>query len=209
MERNLKLLAVGVTALIMLSGCGVGPTSSATNTSGTTANAASDLNWNNTSDPSLKGQTITVIWTDTNGSSGPKAQLLKEFTKETGINVKEIGVDYNSVYDKVMTAAMAGSSDIDVAEMDTIWAGQYLKGNVAVDLTNVIPKKVQSTFTNSSLSSVEYQGHTMAMPWFSSTKHFYWNNKLLGEAGIESPPKTWDQFRSSPYLCVNSSLGRT
>jgi multiple sugar transport system substrate-binding protein len=34
----------------------------------------------------------------------------------------------------------------------------------------------------------------MAIPWFSSTKHFYWNTELLKEAGISDPPKTWDEF---------------
>lgn len=198
MKRRNSMLCVGAVGVLLLAGCGVGPTAAGNNSNNSagagSGNSSNQLNWNNTSDPSLKGQTITVIWTDTNGSNGPKAQLLKEFTQQTGIKVKEIGVDYNSVYNKVMTAAMANASDIDVAEMDTIWAGQYLKGNIAEDLTNVIPKDVQSTFTPSSLSSVQYQGHLMAMPWFSSTKHFYWNVKMLHEAGIQNPPKTWDEF---------------
>jgi multiple sugar transport system substrate-binding protein len=212
MKRRYTMLCIGATGVMLLAGCGVGPSapgSGSNNNSSTSAsggNSSTDLNWNGTSDPSLKGQTITVLWTDIFGANGPRAALLKQFTKETGINVKEIGVDYNSVYNKVMTAAMANSSDIDVAEMDTIWAGQYLKGNVAEDLTNVIPKDVQSSFTNSSLSSVEYQGHLMAMPWFSSTKHFYWNINMLHKAGIQSPPKTWDEFLTDSKL-IQQKLG--
>lgn len=158
------------------------------------------LNWSKTSDPSLKGQTITVLWSDTNGPTGPRAKLLKQFTKDTGIKVNEIAVDYNSIYDKVMTAAMSNSSNIDVTEMDTIWAGQYFQGNVGVDLSHVIPAKVLHQYTNSSLSSVTYNGHVMGMPWFSSTKHFYWNKVLLKKAGISSPPKTWDQFRKDSLI---------
>lgn len=236
MKRNRTILLAGLAGLFMVSGCGGAPptsgssssggsnsvsnnttsnassnsTNSASNSSSNTSNASNSnggssnqLSWSGTSDPSLKGQTITVLWTDTNGIRG---KLIKQFEQQTGINVKEIGVNYNSVYGKVTTAAMANSSSIDVAEMDTIWAGQYYKGNVAVDLANVIPKNVQAKFTNSSLSSVEYDGHLMGMPWFSSSKHLFYNTQLLKEAGISSPPTTWDQFYQDS-MTIQKKLG--
>lgn len=202
MKKIVQFLSVGATSLLLISGCGGAPTASGSSGSNDTASKgsssqkAAELDWNKTSDPSLKGQEIAVLWSDTNGADGPKAKLLKQFTQETGIKVKELGVDYNSLYNKVTTAAMSNSSDIDVVEMDTIWAGQYLKGNITEDLTNVIPKDVQSTFTQSSLSSVTYDGHIVAVPWYSSTKHFYWNNALLKKAGIDHPPTTWDEFEA-------------
>lgn len=173
----------------------------------TTAWASDQLSWSGTSDPSLRGQTITVLWTDTNGPKGPRAQLLKEFTKATGIKVHEIGVDYNSLYDKVTTAAMSNSSDIDVTEMDTIWAGQYYAGQIAVDLSTVVPKSYWSRFTNSSLGSVTYDGHVMGMPWYSSTKHLYWNTAILKKAGISKPPTTLDEFRKDSLLIQKKVKG--
>ncbi|GGJ02646.1 ABC transporter substrate-binding protein [Alicyclobacillus cellulosilyticus] len=210
MTRRVTWMAAAAAGLVLtVSGCGGAPPAPGGGNSGgsqkTGANA-NGLDWNKTSDPSLKGQTITVLWTDTNGPNGPKAKLLKQFTKETGIKVRELGVAYNNLYDKVMTAAMANTSDIDVVEMDTIWAGQYYQGHIAVDLTHVIPKQVQDGFTPSSLGSVTYQGHLMAMPWYSSTKHFYWNNKLLHEADITHPPRTWDEFRQDS-LIIQKKLG--
>ncbi|HET7615441.1 MAG TPA: extracellular solute-binding protein, partial [Bacillales bacterium] len=143
----------------------------------------------------LKGETITLLWVDTDGKNGPRAKLLRKFTKQTGIKVKELAVDYNSLYNKITTAALSNSSNIDLAEMDTIWAGQFYEGNLAVDLTDIVPDSYKSKFTNSSISSVTYNGHLVAMPYFSSTKHFYWNKKLLKEAGYSQPPKTWTEFR--------------
>lgn len=202
MKGKQRLLLFGVAGVFLLSGCGGVPPTTNNSSANTTSNnnPGANVTWDGTSDPSLKGQTITVLWTDTNGIRG---KLIQQFEKETGITVKEIGVDYNSVYDKVMTAAMSGSSDIDVVEMDTIWAGQYYKGHVAVDLTNVIPDSMKSNFTNSSLSSVTYQGHVMAVPWYSSTKHFYWNTALLKQAGINQPPQTWDEFYTDSKIIQN------
>jgi multiple sugar transport system substrate-binding protein len=212
MEHRGKWLLAGLASMLLVAGCGgAPPASGGTSDNSSTTNSAqgsgsSGLKWDDTSNPSLKGQTITVLWTDTNGIRG---KLLKEFTKQTGINVHEIGVDYNSVYNKVITAAMAGSSDIDVAEMDTIWAGQYYKGNIAVDLTKVIPDSEKKKFTPSSLSSVTYQGHLMAVPWFSSSKHFYWNKTLFKKAGLDPnrPPKTYDEFLKDSRI-IQDKLGK-
>jgi multiple sugar transport system substrate-binding protein len=207
MLNRIKLvLMTGLASLLVLSGCSGAPpaTSNNSGTSGTSQSGDSEgLNWSKTDDPSLKGQTITVLWTDTNGI---RRKLIQQFERETGIHVHEIGVSYNQVYDKVMTAAQSGSSNVDVVEMDTIWAGQYYKGNVAIDLTQVVPDDVKSQFTKSSLSSVTYEGHLMAIPWFSSTKHFYWNTELLKEAGISDPPKTWDEFYQDS-LTIQRKLG--
>jgi multiple sugar transport system substrate-binding protein len=209
-KHKRKLLLAGVAGLFFVSGCGGVPPTAGGNSSNTGGNSTSpgtnssdQLSWNGTSDASLKGQTITLLWTDPNGI---RHKILQQFEKQTGIHVKEIGVDYNSVYDKITTAAMANSSDIDVAEMDTIWAGQYYKGNIAEDLTNVIPDNVKSQFTKSSLSSVTYDGHVMGIPWFSSSKHFYWNTTIFKEAGLTSPPKTWDEFYKDSQI-IQQKLG--
>lgn len=196
--KRFKVLGVILVCFALLTGCSVAPTSksnSQAGSSGSGSSSSSDqLSWNSNQD--LKGQTITLLWSDTNGADGPQAQILKEFTKETGIKVNELGVNYNDVYGKVTQAAMSNSSNIDLAEMDTIWAGQYYEGNIAVDLTSLVPDSLKQQFTKSSLSSVTYNDHLVAMPWFSSTKHFYWNTKLLAQAGISSPPKTWDEFEA-------------
>ncbi|KIL39154.1 hypothetical protein SD70_21610 [Gordoniibacillus kamchatkensis] len=162
---------------------------SKTDTSGGGANA---LAWDKTDDPSLKSQTLTALVVDNDGTI---TKMMKRFTEDTGIPLNVVAVDYNSLYTKITTAALSNSSDIDLVEMDTIWAGQFLSGNIVEDLTNVVPQDYQKQFTQSSLSSVMYGGKLAAMPYFSSTKHFYWNKDLLKKAGYDAPPKTWTEFR--------------
>jgi multiple sugar transport system substrate-binding protein len=193
-----SIFVVGCGAAPKKAGDGGGNTSTQSDNSGnggsngtTDANA---LNWEKTADPSLKGEQVTVLVADTDGSV---AKQMKKFTDETGIKLNVLGVDYNSLYTKITTAALAKSSEIDLIEMDTIWAGQFLQGNIVEDLTNVVPADIQKGFTQSSLSSVKFNDKLAAMPYFSSTKHFYWNTDLLKKAGIAAPPKTWDEFRDA------------
>ncbi|NQX67297.1 extracellular solute-binding protein [Paenibacillus alba] len=215
-NAKLKSIVSCLTVSAFLAGCSTVPTKTdntdaastakTTETSAvSTAAASSKLSWDKVNDPSLKGQEITVLVVDTDGKIGT---LFKQFTEKTGIKVNELAVDYNSLYGKITTAALSNSSDIDVVEMDTIWAGQFLKGNIAEDLTNVIPADVQKKYTQSSLSSAMFDNHLMGIPYYSSTKHFYWNKDLLKKAGYDAPPKTWDEFREvSKKLTTNGVYG--
>ncbi|NEW04819.1 extracellular solute-binding protein [Paenibacillus sp. SYP-B3998] len=215
--KNLKLKSVVsfLTVTVFLAGCGTVPTKSdgvnasstakATESSTVSDKSASELSWDKVNDPSLKGQEITVLVVDTDGKIGT---LFKQFTEKTGIKVNELAVDYNSLYGKITTAALSNSSDIDVVEMDTIWAGQFFKGNIAEDLSKIVPADVQKKYTQSSLSSAMFDNHLMGIPYYSSTKHFYWNKDLLKKAGYENPPKTWDEFREvSKKLTANGVYG--
>lgn len=214
-NKTLKVFSICLLIVALVAGCSAAPK---TNTSGNSDSSTSDgsgnnggdtiaseneLSWDKTNDPSLKGQEITALLVDTEGTLAP---IVKEFTDTTGINVKMLAVDYNSLYNKITTAALSNSSDIDVVEMDTIWAGQFLKGNIAEDLTDIVPQDAKDTFTQSSLSSVEYNGQLAAIPYFSSTKHFYWNTDLLKKAGYDEPPKTWDEFREMSQKLTNGDV---
>ncbi|OPH53148.1 hypothetical protein BC351_32250 [Paenibacillus ferrarius] len=209
MKKEWKVLTVTAMSLVLLAGCSGTPDAgtpakSTDKGNGGATQAANVLDWSKTSDASLKGQEINVLWAVSKGAESPRVDMVKKFTDKTGIKVNIMGVDYNSLYSKITISAMSNSADLDVVEMDTIWAGQFFKGNLAEDLTNVVPKEVQSQFTQSSLSSVSYNGHLVAMPWYSGTKHFYWNKELLTKAGIDHAPKTYDEFReASKKLTAN------
>jgi multiple sugar transport system substrate-binding protein len=210
-KKWVNLFAAGLLASLVLAGCSPAPQKASqpqpapandtgakqsdsgggakTDSAGGGANA---LAWDKTDDPSLKSQTVTALVVDNDGSV---TKMMKRFTDDTGIPLNVIAVDYNSLYTKITTAALSNSSDIDLAEMDTIWAGQFLTGNIVEDLTGVVPQDYQKQFTPSSLSSVMYNNKLAAMPYFSSTKHFYWNKDMLKKAGYDAPPKTWTEFR--------------
>jgi multiple sugar transport system substrate-binding protein len=196
-QKYAQPIAIGLMISTLLMGCSAvpqkaNPDSSAKQTDNGVPKSENTLSWEKTNDPSLKNEQVTILAVDTDNTV---TKLMNKFTEDTGIKLNVIGVDYNSLYTKVTTAALSNSSDIDLIEMDTIWAGQFLKGNIVEDLTNVVPADYQKQFTQSSLSSVQYENKLAAMPYFSSTKHFYWNNDLLKKAGYTSPPKTWDEFR--------------
>ena len=63
------------------------------------------------------GQVVNFLWTDTSNLRQP---LIQDFEKASGIKVNQTQVQYNQLFDKIVTSVQGGA-DVDVIEMDTIW----------------------------------------------------------------------------------------
>ncbi len=79
--------------------------------------------------------TLTVCW-----ASWPPAELLKnlsrDFTAETGIEVKGLFVPWGHFLDKVTTEMAARSDAIDLVVLDSQWLGWMVEGGHLVELTD-------------------------------------------------------------------------
>jgi multiple sugar transport system substrate-binding protein len=136
------------------------------------------------------GQEISLIWGDTQNTHQP---LIEDFTKATGIKVNQTIVEYNARLDKI-TTAIQGGGGFDVVQMDTIWTAQFASAGWVEDLTDRITDAIKKDVPESSLSAVTYNGKLYGMPLFNSSKHLFYNAKLLQDAGFDHPPATLDEF---------------
>jgi multiple sugar transport system substrate-binding protein len=144
-----------------------------------------------TSAPAAGGeQVVTLLWSDIDNARQP---LIDDFTKATGIQVNSTRVQYNELLNKINTAVQGGGG-LDVIEMDTIWTAQFASAGWIDDLTSQIGDAVKKDIPDSALSAVTYQGKLYGMPWFNSSKHLFYNEKLLKDAGFNAPPTTLDEF---------------
>ena len=136
------------------------------------------------------GQVVNFLWTDTNNLRQP---LIQDFEKASGIKVNQTQVQYNQLFDKIVTSVQGGA-DVDVIEMDTIWTPQFASAGWVQDISDRATDAIISDVPESALSAVRYNGKLYGMPWFNSAKHLFYNQKLLKEAGFDAPPATLDDF---------------
>ena len=136
------------------------------------------------------GQVVNFLWTDTSNLRQP---LIQDFEKASGIKVNQTQVQYNQLFDKIVTSVQGGA-DIDVIEMDTIWTPQFASAGFVQDISDRATDAVVSDVPESALSAVRYNGKLYGMPWFNSAKHLFYNQKLLKEAGFDTPPATLEDF---------------
>ena len=133
---------------------------------------------------------VSLLWSDIQNRH---QDLIANFTKATGIKVNQTIVQYNERLNKINTAVQGGGG-FDVVQMDTIWTAQFVAAQWVEDISNLITDSIKKDVPESSLSAVTVGGKLYGMPLFNSSKHLFYNEKLLKDAGFSAPPATLDEF---------------
>jgi multiple sugar transport system substrate-binding protein len=116
--------------------------------------------------------------------------MTEQFQKQNpGIKVNLTFVAYEALHDKIVAAAPAGT--YDTVLVDVIWPAEFASKKMIVDITDRFPESERSRIFAGGLKTTEYDGRYYGVPWILDTKYFFYNKKMLGEAGV-SPPDTWD-----------------
>jgi multiple sugar transport system substrate-binding protein len=117
--------------------------------------------------------------------------MTEQFQKQNpGIKVNLTFVTYEALHDKIVAAAPAGT--YDTVLVDVIWPAEFASKKMIVDITDRFPESERSKIVAGGLKTTEYDGRYYGVPWILDTKYFFYNKKMLGEAGVNPPPDTWD-----------------
>ena len=117
---------------------------------------------------------------------------LKEFTKDTGINVKIVPMPSSTTdqFGQYKLWLAAGNADIDVYQTDVIWAPQL--ADQLTDLT-AAAKDVAKDHFPSIIESQTVNGKLVAIPYFTDAPALYYRKDLLDKYKLAAP-KTWDEM---------------
>ncbi|WP_233809997.1 ABC transporter substrate-binding protein [Paraburkholderia sp. HP33-1] len=110
------------------------------------------------------------------------------------INVQNIAFD--ALHDKLITS-IAGGDAPDLSWGLIEWLGELNRMNALVDLTPYAarwPDRAQ-IYPNA-LKDVTIDGKLMALPHYLGIRALLYHEDMLKKAGIEAPPKTWDELVS-------------
>ena len=120
------------------------------------------------------------------------AQMVKDFNVvNPDIHVKTTFVSYEALHDKIVTAAPSGT--YDVVLMDVIWPTEFASKGLVVDVSDRFPAKWNDDMLGGALITAKYQDKYYGVPWYPSTKLFYFNSDMLAKAGATSADlNTWD-----------------
>ena len=121
-------------------------------------------------------QNMTKAFTDAH----PNVTVVPEF------------VAYDALHDKIVTDQVGGSGQYDLVLMDAIWPAEFVKAKIVTDITDKIPADFKSGVFDAAWTAAAYNGKDYGVPWINDTKFFFYNKQMLADAGITTPPKTWD-----------------
>jgi trehalose/maltose transport system substrate-binding protein len=124
-----------------------------------------------------------------------RAALSQQFTRETGINVRDIPTPESTSDQLELSRRLLkqGGSGADLLGVDPIWSDLLapdlidLKSYLAADLSSVALQL---------LASYTVDGRVVAIPYQLNIGSLEYRTDLLREYGYDHPPRTWDELES-------------
>jgi multiple sugar transport system substrate-binding protein len=173
---QLAAIAVGLSAVLALAGCGH-------TTGGSPPAAAADT----ISSGPAKG-TITMWAMGAEGTSLPG--FVKTFEKANpGVTVNVTAIPWDAAHNKFQTA-VAGGTTPDIAMMGTTWMADF------ANAFSTVPSNFgDKGFFDGSVATTKVAGQTVGVPWYVDTRVLYYRTDLAKNAGWDKAPTSWDQLK--------------
>ena len=135
------------------------------------------------------GVTITVALANT---ALPKAALA-DFTKQTGIHVKWVDIDWDSLQTKISAAATANTYFADATDVDWSRVGQLGKLGWFYPMEQFLNTKSMAP-DMPQIASFTVDNHVIGIPYDASFMVTTVNKHLFAKAHITKMPTTLDQY---------------
>lgn len=160
--------AAAIMAMVLVAGCSGGSTQGSNKT---------------------RGVTITVAL----ATEPPPKASLAAFTKQTGIKVKWVNLDWDSLQTKISAAATSKTYFADATDVDWSRVGQLGKLGWFQSLDGKLDTKGLAKGMPQ-LASFTSDGHVVGIPYDASFMVTTVNKKMFTKAGITKMPTTFDEY---------------
>jgi multiple sugar transport system substrate-binding protein len=120
-------------------------------------------------------------------------QLVKDFeAKNSNIDVKLETQSWDDIYN-VMTTKMQNNKPPDILELDAAGPA-YAEDDALYKADEIVSPATYKDIEPAFIDSAKIKGQAYGVPTVASTRALFYNKTLFKQAGIASPPKTWDEL---------------
>lgn len=159
------------------------------------------------SDAKNESQPVTINVLSSDDFAGFRKSVIPEFeAKYPNIKVNFMSVGYDSLHQKEVTALESGGDTYDVIDVDCIWTPEYVTKGYIIPVNDRITQEMKDDIVPAALDILKYKDNYYGLPMFNDVLFFYYNEDLLKQAGINEPPKTWDELIQQTNLMKQKGL---
>ncbi len=131
------------------------------------------------------GETINVMYTAQSGYHPDEVKMLTRLFKElTGIEVNVDYIRYEDQYEKIIEL----ESMYDVVSLDQIWLADFVSKGLLAPLDGYITKGMREDLDPTVMNAFRYQNQIWAFPFLVNFQVFFYNKKMIKDAGFKDPP---------------------
>ncbi|MCE1252417.1 MAG: extracellular solute-binding protein [Anaerolineae bacterium] len=155
-----------------------------------------------------KAVTVRVLTMQQAGATPEEMDAIAaEFNKANPNTKVEIEyVSYDALHDKIVTAMASTPPAYDVVLMDDPWTAEFAKAGYVKDVTSMITDDMNKKVFKAAWDVTSADGKVYGMPWLLDQKYFFYNEKILKEAGFDAPPTTWEEMVEQAKVMKEKNL---
>jgi len=190
-SKRVAITGLALASLLSVAACGGGssnsPKANASQSGGGSSPTASG--------PNLKGASFDILGQWTGGEQAAFQAVINAFDQQTGATghyTPAAGGDEAGV----LGTKVAGGTPPDIAILSLPGAiAEYAKPGKIYPVSSAVQSAVNSNFSSEWGTLGSYNGKMYCVPVDAANKSTMWYNaKLFSNAGISSPPQSWDDL---------------
>ncbi|WP_131119616.1 ABC transporter substrate-binding protein [Lichenihabitans psoromatis] len=141
--------------------------------------------------------TVRVTIAEYSKGTGPYFDAAaKEFeASHPGTKIQIEVVPWDNLQQKLTTDISAGAN-ADLSIIGTRWLLDYVSQNVVTPLDAYVKPDFKARFIDTFLKPSIMNGKVYGLPIAASARAMYYNKDVFKKAGIDTPPKTWTEFKA-------------
>ncbi|WP_141504402.1 ABC transporter substrate-binding protein [Paenibacillus luteus] len=205
-KSGVMVLSFMLVVVLILSACGKNENNAGTGSTETNNGTKQEA----TKEPAAEQVTVTLAgW----GASPEEQDLLNQTLKEFETKYPNVKVNYEVIADQymdVIKTRLIGGEGPDVFYLDAFEAPGLIERNVLEPLDSyVTPEFDVADFEQPMVDAFKQDGVSYGFPKDFSTLAMFYNKKDFAEAGITTPPTTWDELKAAAVKLTKKEGDKT
>jgi multiple sugar transport system substrate-binding protein len=190
--KKFSITSTALALMLTTSACGAGNTAN-TSATGDKQKPATTTDSKPT-DSNTSKTPVTITYSRGKDTTGATTKLIAGFEKShPDIKVKfmELPSDSGQQHDQYVTMFNAGSSDVDVLDIDVVWPAEFAQAGYLLPLDDLLGKdNVKLTdYNTGAVEAASFNGKQWAMPRFIDTGLLLYRKDI-----VSTPPATWEEL---------------
>lgn len=134
-------------------------------------------------------------------------EIADKFEAENpGIRIETTFVLYDGLRDLLVTSISSDPPAFDVVLVDDIWFSEFADAGWILDVSERITPEMREGIFEAAWEITTVDGVVYGMPWLLDQKYFFYNTRILAEAGFDAPPTTWEEVAEMSRVIKEQGL---
>ncbi|BAS27130.1 extracellular solute-binding protein [Limnochorda pilosa] len=141
------------------------------------------------------GGTLNVLYMAQAGYQPDDVRAMADLFEEVSdAKVNLTFVKYDEMHEKIVTSAIAPVATYDVVLLDLIWTAEFASRRMVAPLDDFITPQMRADIKPAILDAFVFDGKTWAMPFLANFQLFFYNQRMIEQAGFSGPPQTLEEM---------------